>query len=46
VARMWEKKIHTAFKWGNLKDGDNWEDPDINERIILKWFLEVFLRRA
>lgn len=23
VARMWEKKIRRAFKWRNLKDGDN-----------------------
>jgi hypothetical protein len=39
---MWHvcgrREMHTAFKCGNPKDGDYWEDPDINERIILKLF--------
>ena len=23
--------------WGNLRERDHWEDPDIDGRIILKW---------
>jgi hypothetical protein len=38
--------MHTVFKVRNLKDGDYWEDLDINERIILKWYLVGCLRRV
>ena len=27
----------TRFEWGNLKERDHWGDPDVDERIILKW---------
>ena len=27
----------TGFWWGNLKERDQWGDPDVDWRIILKW---------
>jgi hypothetical protein len=30
-------ELHTGFWWGNLREGDHLEDPDIHRRIILKW---------
>jgi hypothetical protein len=32
--------VHTGFSWGKLREGDHFEDPDVYERIILKWILE------
>jgi hypothetical protein len=31
------KVEYTGFWWGNLRKGDNLEDPGIYERIILSW---------
>ena len=27
----------TGFWWGNLRDRDQWGDPDADGRIILRW---------
>jgi len=32
--------VHTGFWWGNLRERDHLEDPGINERIILRWFIK------
>jgi len=32
--------VHTGFWWGDLSEGDSLEDPDVNVRIILKWFFK------
>jgi hypothetical protein len=37
VARMGRGKVHTGFRWGNLRDIDHLEDPGIDGRIILRW---------
>jgi len=29
-------ELYTGFWWGNLREGDNWGDPDIDGRIILR----------
>ena len=28
------------FRWGNLREGDQLDDPGVDERIILKWIFE------
>jgi hypothetical protein len=37
VARTWRAAAYTVFWWGNLRDRDHLGDPDVNERIILRW---------
>jgi hypothetical protein len=32
---MREVEVHTGFWCGNLREGDHWEDPGIDGRIIL-----------
>jgi hypothetical protein len=32
--------VHTAFCWGNLREGGHVEDPGMDGRIILKWIFE------
>jgi len=29
--------LHTGFWWGNLREGDQLEEPSVVGRIILKW---------
>jgi len=37
VALMRESNVHTGFWWGNLRKRDYLVDPDVNERIIIRW---------
>jgi len=32
-------EVYTDFWWGNLRERDHLEDPDVDERIILRWIL-------
>ena len=32
--------MHTRFWWGNLRERDHFEDPRVEERIILEWMFE------
>jgi hypothetical protein len=34
---MGERKGHTGFWWGNLRERDHLEDPGVDRRIILRW---------
>ena len=36
--------MHARFYWGNLREGDDLEDPNVDGRIILKWILETWDR--
>ena len=33
---MGKEKVHTGFCWGNLKEGENLEEPGVDRRIISK----------
>jgi hypothetical protein len=37
IARMGESTGVYTVLWGNLKDKDNYEDPGVDGRIILRW---------
>ena len=37
VARMGRGEGGTGFWWRNLRERDHWVDPDVGERIILRW---------
>jgi len=30
-------EVYTGFWWGNLRERDHLEDPDVHVRIILRW---------
>ena len=34
--------MHKGFRWGNLREGDHLEDPDIDGSMILKWSFETW----
>jgi hypothetical protein len=36
AACMGRSEVHTGFWWGDLREGDHLEDPDVDGRIILK----------
>jgi len=37
---VWSKEEkHTGFWRGNLRKRDNWEDLEVDKRIVLKWIL-------
>jgi hypothetical protein len=37
IARMGEERSIQGFRWGNLGERDDLEDPGVGRRIKLKW---------
>ena len=37
VARMGRGVVYIGFLWGNLRERDNWDDRDIDGKIVLRW---------
>jgi hypothetical protein len=34
------REVHTRFWWGDLREGDHLEDPDVDRRVIFKWIFK------
>jgi hypothetical protein len=41
VASMGCGEVCTGFWWGNLRERDQWGDPDIDGKIILRWIFKT-----
>jgi hypothetical protein len=42
AAPMGKIEMHTGFWWGDLSEGDNLGNPDVDGWIILKWILKTW----
>ena len=41
MQRVWGRaEVYTDLWWRNLRERDNWGDPDVDGRIILRWILK------
>jgi len=36
VARMGKGEVCTGFWWGNLEEREQWGDPDVDDKIMLR----------
>jgi hypothetical protein len=45
---MWHvwgrREVCTGFWWGNLRERDQWGDPDVDRRIVLRWIFRKWER--
>jgi len=46
VARRGRGEVYTGFWWGNLRERVHWEDPGVDERIILRSIFKKWVWRA
>jgi hypothetical protein len=37
----WREEECTGFWWGELGERDHCENPDVDERIILRWIFKM-----
>jgi hypothetical protein len=40
---MWERRVITRIWWGNLKERDYLEGPDVERKIILRWIFRKWI---
>ena len=40
MERVGKGEVQIGFWWGNLKERDHLEDPDIDGRTILRWIFK------
>jgi hypothetical protein len=40
IAQMGRRKVHTGFRWGNLRERDYLEDLSIDGKIMLEWIFK------
>jgi hypothetical protein len=41
MQRVWgREEAYKGFWWGNHRERDHLEDPDVDGRIILRWILQ------
>jgi len=33
--------VYAGFWWGNLRERDHVQDPDVDGRIILRWIFKI-----
>jgi hypothetical protein len=36
----WRGEIHSVFWWGNMKERDRLEEPDVDGRIVLRYIFK------
>jgi hypothetical protein len=41
---MGERSGYTGFWWGNLRERDHSEDPDVDGRIVFRWIFRKWGR--
>ena len=46
MAHMGRREIRSGSCWGNLKEGDHFEDLGVDGRITLKWILQAWVGKA
>jgi hypothetical protein len=46
VVRMWERRGHTSFWRGSLRERDHLEDPGVDDWIMLRWIVRKWDVRA
>jgi hypothetical protein len=37
---MGRAEVYTGFRWGNLRERENLEDPRFDGRIMLRWIIQ------
>jgi hypothetical protein len=35
-----KREVQKGFRWGDLREGENWEDLGIDGRVVLQWIFK------